>query len=62
MATKDIDAQVLLDPFEEQYHLPALLIDLRDGDCRQREVVGSRQDKSRLKQLPCNHLQAADAS
>ena len=25
------DAQMLLDPFEEQFHLPATAIELRDG-------------------------------
>ena len=33
------DAQVLLDPFEEQLHLPAFFVERRDGGGRQREVV-----------------------
>jgi transketolase len=32
---------MLLDPFEEQLNLPALLVDLRDGQSGQREVIES---------------------
>jgi hypothetical protein len=28
-AVEDLDAQMLLDPFAEQLHLPALLVDLQ---------------------------------
>src|SRR5438093_11760243 len=35
-----LDAQVLLDPFEEQFHLPATLVDLRDGKCGEHKIVG----------------------
>ena len=31
---------MLLDPLEEQLHLPAAAIELGDRECRQREVVG----------------------
>ena len=34
-----VDPQVLLDPLEEQFHLPALFVDLRDGQCRKHEIV-----------------------
>jgi hypothetical protein len=30
-AVEGLDPQVLLDPFEEQLHLPALFVDLGDG-------------------------------
>ena len=39
-AVKGFNAQVLLDPFEEQFHLPALLVDLCDGQGRKAEVIG----------------------
>jgi hypothetical protein len=35
-----LDAQMLLDPFEEQLDLPATLVDLSDHKCRKGEVVG----------------------
>jgi hypothetical protein len=28
---KDFDAQMLLDPFEEQFHTPACLVEMSDG-------------------------------
>ena len=36
---KQLDAQVLLDPFEEQFDLPALFAKRADGQGRQREIV-----------------------
>jgi hypothetical protein len=36
----NLDAQMLLDPFEEQLDLPAALVDLSDHKCRKGEVVG----------------------
>ncbi len=38
------DAQVLFDPFEEELHLPPGLVQLRDGEGRQREVVGEEDE------------------
>ncbi len=38
-AQKALDAQVLLDPLEEQFHLPAVLVQRGDGQRRQRRVV-----------------------
>ena len=43
-AEKRLDAQVLLDPLEEQLDLPALPIQLRDESGRQCEVVGQKGD------------------
>ena len=40
-AVERLDAQVLFDPFEEELHLPPLLVELRDDERRQVEVVGS---------------------
>jgi hypothetical protein len=39
-AKEALDMQVLLDPFEEQFDLPATLVQFGDGQCRQGEVVG----------------------
>ena len=41
-AQKRLDAQMLLDPLEEQLHLPALLVQSGDHFRRQREIVGQR--------------------
>jgi len=35
-----LDAQVLLDPFEEEFDLPAGLVELGDGPCGQIELIG----------------------
>ncbi len=45
-AVKCFDPQVLFDPFEEQLHLPAAFVKLRDHDCRQREVVKEKRNAS----------------
>ena len=39
-AVKGFDAQMLLDPFEEQFDLPAATIELGNGQSRHGEVVG----------------------
>jgi len=39
-AMKGFDAQVLLDPAEEQFDLPALSVELGDGQSRRFEVIG----------------------
>ena len=39
-AVKGFDAQMLLDPFEEEFDLPATAIELGDGPSRHGEVVG----------------------
>src|SRR3989304_6914057 len=39
-----LDAQVVLDPLEEQLDLPAALVKLRDGQGRQSEVVGQEDE------------------
>ena len=38
---------MLLDPFEEELDLPAALVDLGNGERRQREIVG-QEDQSAL--------------
>src|SRR5439155_6020003 len=43
-AVEMLDAQVLLDPLEEQLHLPALLVKRRDGGRRQHEIVGQKHE------------------
>src|SRR5262249_29221551 len=37
-----LDSQMLLDPLEEQLHLPAALVDLSDGGGWKREVIGEK--------------------
>jgi hypothetical protein len=44
-AIKGFDAQMLLDPFEEQFDLPAAPIQLRDGQCWHGEVVGQEDQR-----------------
>ena len=39
-AEERLDAQVLLDPLEKQLHLPAALVQLRNGEGRKDEMVG----------------------
>ena len=39
-AVKGFDAQMLLDPFEEEFDLPAAAIELGDGQRRDGEVIG----------------------
>ena len=38
-AVERLDPKVLLDPLEEQFHLPTTFVELRDGQGRQREVA-----------------------
>jgi hypothetical protein len=44
-AIKGFDAQMLLEPFEEQFDLPAAMIELDDGQSRQGEVVGQEDQQ-----------------
>jgi len=44
-AQKTLDAQVLLDPFEEQFHLPAILVKCGNGQRRQARVVGQKYQR-----------------
>lgn len=37
---KGLDLQILLDPLEEEFHLPTLFVDLGDRPCCETEVVG----------------------
>ena len=48
------DAQMLLDPFEEQFDLPAAMIQLRNGQGGRGEIVG--QKDQRLAGLGRMHL------
>ncbi len=41
-AQKFLYSQVLLDPFEEQLHLPALLVKRGDGQRRQGRIIGQK--------------------
>jgi len=42
---KGFDAQVLFDPFEEQFNLPTALVEFGNSECRQDEIVG-QEDKA----------------
>ena len=44
-AVKGLDAQMLLDPFEEEFDLPAAAIELGDGQRRHGEVVGQEDQR-----------------
>ena len=44
-AVKGFDAQMLLDPFEEQFDLPAAMIQLRNGQGGRGEVVGQEDQR-----------------
>ena len=57
-AVEGLDAQVLLDPFEEQFDVPAILVDLCDGGGRQAEVIGD-EDKA-LTGVSINETDAAE--
>lgn len=39
-AEKAFNLEILLDPFEKQLDLPSLLVNFRNGGCRQSEVIG----------------------
>jgi hypothetical protein len=56
-AVEGHDSQVLLDPFEEPFHLPASLVDLGDRKCRKCEVVGQK-----LEPLPRLHVEITHTS
>jgi hypothetical protein len=45
-AVESFDSQMLLDPLEEQLDLPTALVELRDRERRQREVVGQEHQPS----------------
>ena len=44
-AVKSFDAQMLFDPFEEQFDLPAAMIQLRNGQGRRGEVIGQKDQR-----------------
>src|SRR4030042_2774105 len=54
---KGLDPQVLFDPFEEQFHLPAAFVDLGNRQRRKREVV-----RKEYQSLPPLGIEVADAS
>ena len=45
VAQELLDSQVLLDPFEEQFDLPAVLVECCDGQRRQDKVVGQEDER-----------------
>jgi hypothetical protein len=47
---------VLLDPLEEQFHLPAGLVDPGDGKCGKGEVI-----RQKFEPLPGFHVKITDA-
>ena len=54
-AEKSLDAQVLLDPFEKQLHLPAALVELCNGQRRQIEIVGEKGETFVIVMVVKNH-------
>ena len=48
ISVKGLDPQVLLDPLEEEFHLPARLVEQADGEGRQVEIVGEEAKKTIL--------------
>jgi hypothetical protein len=56
-AIKGFDAQMLLDPFEELFDLPAAPIQLGDGQRRHGEVVGQENERP-----ACFGIAIADAT
>ena len=56
-AIKSFDSEMLLYPFEEQLHLPSLLVESANRDGRQCEVVGQK-----LERLACFEVDECDAS
>ena len=47
---------MLLDPLEEQFHLPAPLVKRADDGCGKREIVGEKHNR---KEQPVDLKQAA---
>jgi hypothetical protein len=45
-AVESLDSQVLFDPLEEKFDLPATLVELRDGQRRQVEVVRQKDQSA----------------
>lgn len=43
-AEERLDAQVLFDPFEEKFHLPPALVQLRNCQSREAEIVGQEYE------------------
>ena len=56
-AVEGFDAQMLFDPFEEQFDLPAAPVKLRDGQCGHDEVVGQEDQRP-----ACFRIAIADAA
>ena len=56
-AEKAFDLEILLDPFEKQLDLPSLLVNFRDGGCRQSEVIGD--ETICFRRLPVKKTQSA---
>ena len=44
-AEETLDAQVLLDPLEEQFYLPAAAVELGDRERGQRKIVGQEHQR-----------------
>ena len=47
-AQETLDVEMAFDPFEEEFDLPATLVESRDGGRRQGEVVGQKHQRSFL--------------
>jgi hypothetical protein len=43
-AEEALDTQVLFDPFKKQFDLPALTINRRDGQSREKEIISQKDE------------------
>ena len=43
-AVKGLDPQMLLDPFEKEFYVPPTSVELRNGFCRKRKIVGKKDE------------------
>lgn len=50
-AEECLDTQVLLDPFEEKFDLPASFVDRCDDFCRQIKVIGQKDQPLKMNNL-----------
>jgi hypothetical protein len=55
---ESLDSQMLFDPFEEEFDLPATFVELGDRQRRQGEVVAQKDTTGSMKYLTVGHAAA----
>ena len=60
-ATKGFDPKMLLDLFEEQFHLPATFVEFGDGQIGQREIVGQKYQALLLRGIKVTNTVVTDS-